>query len=129
MDGDKLEQIFERQAAFDQQLTQTRPETRGFSREEWIQKETLAMMDELGELINEVNYKWWKNPQPVDEQRVKEELVDVLHFLVSMCLKMDMDAQELCRRYLAKNQENFDRQNGKSAKAGYDLSERADHQK
>ena len=38
-------------------------------------------------------------------------------------IKMDMDADELLSRYIAKNKENFDRQNGLSAKAGYQSPE------
>lgn len=119
---DKLDEIFMMQAMFDEEVLQKRGLT-GISREEWIQKETLAMMDELSELLNEVNYKWWKNPKPIDEEAVKGELVDVLHFFTSMCLKMGMDGEELHRRYLEKNKENFDRQHGLSKKPGYALSE------
>lgn len=114
----RLEQIFFMQKCFDDELCQTR-NLGHITREEWIQKETLAMMDELSELINEVNYKWWKNPKPIDEDNVKGELVDILHFFVSMCLKMGMSAEELHALYLQKNQENFDRQHGKSKKPGY----------
>lgn len=115
---DKLEIIFEMQKKFDEDLAKKR-DLSGITRDQWIQKETLAMLSELSELIDEVNFKWWKNPKPVDEDRVKEELVDILHFFVSMCIKMGMDAEELCGRYLKKNKENFDRQNGLSDKEGY----------
>jgi len=46
--------------------------------------------------------------------------VDILHFFVSMCLKTGMDADELYRRYLEKNKENFARQHGTSEKKGYE---------
>ena len=81
------------------------------------------MTSELAELIDEVNFKWWKNPRPVDGDKVKDELVDILHFFVSMCLKSGMDAEELCRRYLEKNEENFARQHGTSEKKGYAMEE------
>ena len=80
---DKLETIFYWQNEFDSQVLQ-RPGNEKFTREEWVQKKVLAMVDELGEVLNEVNYKWWKNPKPIDENAVKEEMVDVLHFFVSM---------------------------------------------
>ncbi len=117
---DKLEQIFALQSAFDQELCEARG-LGDITREQWIQRETLAMISELAELIDEVNFKWWKNPKPVDEDAVKGELVDILHFLVSMCLKMGMGAEELHARYLAKNRENFQRQQGNTTKdpAGY----------
>ena len=116
---DKLESIFEYQNRFDSEVTEKRG-LQDIPMEQWIQKETLAMMSELSELIDEVNFKWWKNPKPVDTGKVKDELVDILHFFVSMCLKTGMDADELFRRYLDKNKENFARQNGTSEKKGYE---------
>lgn len=117
---DKLDTIFAYQNKFDTELMERRGLT-DIPMEQWIQKETLAMLSELAELIDEVNFKWWKNPRPVDVGKVKDELVDILHFFVSMCLKTGMDAQELCARYLDKNKENFDRQNGLSEKKGYEI--------
>lgn len=115
---DKLERIFEMQRGFQDELI-ARRNLEGISMERWLQMQTLAMVSELAELLDEVNFKWWKNPKPVDDGRVKEELVDILHFFTSMCLAAGLSAQELYERYLAKNQENFDRQNGRSAKPGY----------
>ena len=112
---DKLEHIFALQSAFDDALSRARS-LDGVTREQWIQRETLAMLSELAELIGEVNFKWWKNPKPVDETAVKGELVDLLHFLVSMCLKMGMTADELHALYTRKNRENFDRQQGNTDK-------------
>lgn len=119
---DKLETIFKYQALFDQELIEKRA-LQDISMEEWIQKETLAMMSELAELIDEVNFKWWKNKKPVDLDRVKEELVDILHFFISMCHKTGMDANELLERYMEKNAENFNRQKGLSTKEGYALKD------
>jgi dimeric dUTPase (all-alpha-NTP-PPase superfamily) len=115
---DKLESIFLWQNKFDTELAERRG-LQDIPMEQWIQKETLAMISELAELIDEVNFKWWKNEKPVDVDKVKDELVDILHFFVSMCLKTGMNAQELFQRYLDKNKENFDRQNGTSDKKGY----------
>ncbi len=119
---DKLQTIFEMQKSLNDEIKQKRNLT-GITKEEWMQKQTLAMLSEMAELIDEVNFKWWKNPKPVDEVKVKEELVDILHFFVSMCLIYDMDADELYNMYIDKNKENFDRQYGKSAKKGYDINE------
>ena len=116
---DILATIFERQKAFDDDLI-ARRNLGHITREEWIQMESLAIMDELSELINEVNYKWWKNPKPLDEAAIKEELIDILHFWASMCSKMGMSAQDVLDIYMAKNQENFNRQEGKSLKSGYE---------
>lgn len=116
---DKLETVFYWQKKFDDELIARRGLS-DITMEEWIQRETLAMMSELSELIDEVNYKWWKNPKEVSVDNVRDELVDILHFFVSMCIKSGMDASELTRRYMEKNRENFDRQNGLSAREGYE---------
>ena len=116
---DQLQEIFRLQKAFNDDLIERRG-LQGISDEEWIQKQTLAMLSEMAELLDEVNFKWWKNPKPVNPVAVKEELVDILHFFVSMCLRAGMTADELYEMYLAKNQENFRRQQGLSEKKGYE---------
>ena len=117
---DKLEQIFAYQKKFDDEIIEKR-ELSGITMEEWIQKETLAMISELAELLDEVNFKWWKNKKEVDVGLVRGELVDILHFFVSMCHKTGMDAELLYQLYMDKNKENFDRQKGLSEKKGYEL--------
>jgi len=115
---DKLDKIFELQRRFDDELI-TRRKLHDIDRTVWIQKEVLAIVSELSELLDEVNFKWWKNPKPLNEQAIKGELVDILHFFISMCIKMNMTAEELYSLYIEKNKENFDRQNGLSQKEGY----------
>ncbi|MBE5780956.1 MAG: dUTPase [Clostridiales bacterium] len=117
---DKLSEIFMMQTAFDDELIERR-HLESITMEEWMQKETIALIAELMEMLSEVNYKWWKNPKEINMDAVKEELVDVLHFFVSMCHKAGMDADELHARYLEKNKENFDRQHGRSKKPGYEV--------
>jgi len=116
---DKLECVFELQQKLDEDIMARRNLTH-WSAQEWIQKDVLAMIAELGELLNEVNFKWWKNPKQIDQAAINEELVDVFHFFVSMCLRAGMNADDLFQGYILKNKENFDRQYGRSAKKGYD---------
>lgn len=120
---DKLDIIFAMQEKFDQDVIKNR-HLEDIRPEEWIQKQTLAMLSELAELIAEVNFKWWKNPKEVNTDNVKEEIVDILHFFTGMCNRMGMGSQELYERYLAKNEENFKRQYGTSAKKGYELDKK-----
>lgn len=117
---DKLDIIFAMQEKFDQDVIKNRG-LQDVTPEEWIQKQTLAMLSELAELIAEVNFKWWKNPKPVVTDNVREELVDILHFFVGMCNRSGMGSEELFARYIKKNEENFKRQYGMSAKPGYSL--------
>ena len=116
---DKLDEIFAMQNLLDTEIVRLRQ--LDFPMDQWMQKEVLAMISELSEVLDEVNFKWWKNPKVVDQDALKNELVDVLHFFVSMCLKSGMTADELFSRYQAKNQENFDRQYGRSPKQGYEV--------
>lgn len=96
---DKLDVIFAMQEKFDQDVIRNRG-LEGVTPEQWIQKQTLAMLSELAELIAEVNFKWWKNPKPVNSDNVREELVDILHFFVGMCNRAGMGSEELFARYI-----------------------------
>ncbi|MBQ1520303.1 MAG: dUTPase [Clostridia bacterium] len=119
---DKLDVIFELQASLDRDIQ----ERRGldFPMERWIQKDVLAMVSELAELLDEVNFKWWKNEKPVDRGSLHGELVDILHFFISMCIRAGMTPEDLYNGYIAKNKENIDRQYGRSQKKGYDVNEK-----
>lgn len=119
---DKLEIIFEMQESLNNYISESRG--LNFSKDEWIQKRALALIEEVTEVLNELNYKWWKNPKQRNDDKLKEELVDVLHFFVGMCIDAGMTAEEMYQIYLKKNKENFDRQNGLSSKKGYSLDEK-----
>ncbi len=118
---DKLDMIFSMQSALNKEIRQAR--NLSFSSSEWIQKETLAMLSEMAEVLDEVNFKWWKNKKEIDEKALKEELIDILHFFISMCIDAGMTADEMLEIYSRKNQENLDRQHGLSSKEGYAVSE------
>lgn len=118
---DRLGQIFAWQTRFQEELVARRG--LDFDDRTWIQKQALALMVELGEVLEAAQFKWWKNPEPWDRAHLHEELVDVLHFYVAMCLAAGMSADDLYQGYLAKNQENFRRQAGQSAKSGYAAAE------
>lgn len=115
---DKLDKMFEMQKLLNDDIANRRDLDRS-DKSLWIQKQTLAMMSELAELIDEVNFKWWKNPKPLDDEKIKYEIVDIFHFFMSMCITAGMSADELYELYKNKNKENFDRQDGLSEKQGY----------
>lgn len=117
---DKLDTIFNMQAQLDKFIVEKR-NLENITNEEWIQKKSLALIAEVSELLNEVNFKWWKNPKELNKNAIKEELVDILHFYIGMCINMGMSAEEMYKIYLSKNEENYNRQIGKSDKKGYEL--------
>lgn len=116
---DKLDVLFRMQAGLDGYIR----EKRGldFTKGEWVCKKAQALMVELAEVVEEAHYKWWKNATEINDAALKEEIVDVLHFFLGMCIDSGMTADELFDIYLKKNKENYDRQNGLSAKSGYEL--------
>ena len=63
-----------------------------------------------------------KNPHALDNGNIREELCDMLHFLIGMCLEAGMNADDLYQVYLGKNRENFRRQDGQSEKKGYEVN-------
>lgn len=117
---DRLESMLTVQRELNEAIIQKRG-LQGIKQNEWMQKHILAMLSEMAELLDEVNFKWWKNPKPVNESALKEELVDILHFFLSLCLTAGMDAEEIFQIYKRKNAENFARQEGRSSKPGYSL--------
>jgi dimeric dUTPase (all-alpha-NTP-PPase superfamily) len=52
--------------------------------------------------------KPWKS-QVVDMAHVKEEAIDILHFLLALFNLMDMDADAIVEEYRRKNLVNYDR--------------------
>ncbi len=115
---DKLDELFALQKELDEEII-ARRELSDISMEQWVQKDILAIISELGEVLDEVNFKWWKNPKELDPSALSEELVDVLHFFLSMCIHAGLDAEKLHQIYIEKNKENFNRQLGRSKKPGY----------
>lgn len=114
---DKLDEIFVLQKELNSIIIDRGD--KDLTTEKQIQRLTLAMISELSELIDEVNFKWWKNPKPVDSGALKGEIVDVFHFFVCMCIAADLNPSELFALYKEKNSENIARQLGKSQKSGY----------
>jgi dimeric dUTPase (all-alpha-NTP-PPase superfamily) len=88
---------------------------------EWILNYARALQQELAELVDSVPWKWWAHYQKFDEQNARVEIVDMMHFLISLAQVMGMDAQALFEAYVKKNAVNHDRQN-----KGYLQKERDD---
>lgn len=77
---------------------------------------TVAIDSEIEEVRKGLNWKWWKNKKELDIEYLKEEWIDILHFWLSGCNTLGMDATEILERYIAKNKENFARQTGEVSK-------------
>ncbi|MAQ64009.1 dUTPase [bacterium] len=107
-----LEQIFEQQITLNKRINsklyediQKNPELK----REWFLKFEKALSQESAEAIDSLNWKWWKQDAD-DWDNVKVELVDMLHFWVSMCTIAGLDAKDVYDLYAKKNKLNFKRQ-------------------
>ena len=88
-------------------------------RREWFLKFEKALTQESAEAIDSLNWKWWKKDGD-DWDNIKIELVDMLHFWVSMCTIAGLTAEDVVDLYFKKNKLNHDRQDGGYKDGTYD---------
>ena len=117
-----LEQIFEQQKKLNTRINsrlyediQTDPQLK----REWFLKFEKALSQESAEAIDSLNWKWWKQDHD-DWDNVKVELVDMLHFWVSMCTIAGLEATDVFELYQKKNKLNFKRQDEGYQEGTYD---------
>lgn len=106
---DKLDQIFELQKELNRYLGYDLQNLSDDQKITWILNLTLALNQETGELIDTTPWKWWKKHQTLDLANSKKELIDILHFVISLALTLGMTPEELFQMYLEKNQVNHTR--------------------
>ena len=87
----------------------------------WILNYCLAIRQEVAELTDSVPWKWWAKYQKYDEQNVRVEIVDILHFLISLAQVAGMSADDVFQAYCKKNEVNFKRQD-----SGYEVKDESD---
>jgi dimeric dUTPase (all-alpha-NTP-PPase superfamily) len=80
---------------------------------QWLRKYLEALTDESKELGEELLWKWWSKDK-LDMQNIRVEIVDQLHFWLSLAITAGMDAEKVFDIYVQKNKVNIERQN-----AGY----------
>lgn len=73
-----------------------------------------AIIHECVELQRETNFKWYKKPKELDMPHIKEELVDIQHFVVQLAIELGMTPEELIEEYNKKLDTNIER-----ARTGY----------
>ena len=82
----------------------------------WLANYLRALQEEGRELSEEIPWKWWSK-ESLDMDSIRVEIVDMLHFWISLALASGLDAKEVHRLYLLKNEVNLMRQ-----ETGYDAS-------
>jgi len=89
----------------------------------WLLNYCRALSQEIAELTDSVPWKWWAKYQKYDRDNVRVEIVDMLHFLVSLAQVAGMDAGDVHYLYMKKNRVNFDRQD-----SGYTTKDESDNE-
>ena len=117
-----LQEIFEKQIELNKkiepklyELIKEDPELK----RRWFLNYELALRQESAEAVDSLNWKWWKKDEE-DWDNIKIELVDMLHFWVSMCTVAGLSAQDVVELYFKKNKLNHDRQNQGYKEGTYD---------
>ena len=91
-------------------------------RQQWLLNYCRAMDQELAELVDCVPWKWWASYQKFDKQNARVEIVDLLHFLISLAQVMEMTPDELFESYTKKHIVNIARQD-----SGYTIKDESDN--
>ncbi|MDR0517888.1 MAG: dUTPase [Fibromonadaceae bacterium] len=82
---------------------------------EWLRKYLEALTDESKELGEELLWKWWSKDK-LNMQNIRVEIVDQLHFWLSLAITAGMDAEKVFDIYMQKNKVNIERQNSSYSK-------------
>lgn len=121
--NDKLFTIFELQKKFNKSVGVDTDEISKDeqSQQQWILNYCRAVQQEVSELVDCCKWKWWASYQSFDKQNSRVEVVDLVHFVISLAQVLGMTPDDLYQSYLKKNEINFKRQeNGYSVKDNND---------
>lgn len=108
----ELDEIFKRQVELNERILPTLYKDikeDSVIKREWFLKFERALSQELAEAVDSVNWKWWKK-QEDNWNNAKIELIDILHFWVSMCTVAGLSAKDVIDLYNKKNDLNHKRQ-------------------
>lgn len=87
---------------------------------QWIDRMIWAMGDEVRELQEEIPKKWWSK-DPVNIQNARVEVIDILHFWVSVSMMLGLDADKVFDIYKQKHSVNINRQ-----ETGYNKADKSE---
>lgn len=102
---DKLDILFEMQ----KDLEKLMQERFGYAEKPTLEMLSGALIHEAVEFRDCLGWKWW-SAKPENKEAAKEELADILHFVVSLALALGLSAEDLFAHYVTKNKINVLRQ-------------------
>lgn len=107
---DRLDQLFELQRGLNERIGINVGQLSEKERREWLLQYCRAMSQEIAELTDCVPWKWWAKYQEFDLQNARVEIVDLLHFLISLAQVAGMSADDMFTAYTKKHEVNQQRQ-------------------
>ncbi|MBO5254516.1 MAG: dUTPase [Opitutales bacterium] len=107
---DKLEEIFKMQFELNKRIGIDSSNMSDEEKIKWTLNYSRALAQENAELVDSLPWKWWAKYQNFDIQNARVEVVDMLHFLVSLAQVLGMTADDFYQAYAKKNQINHGRQ-------------------
>lgn len=119
---DKLAAIFYLQRLLNKRIGVDTDHMDEAQRQQWLLNYSRAMSQEVAELVDCVPWKWWASYQKFDKQNARVEIVDLLHFLVSLAQVMEIQPDELFEAYTKKHLVNLQRQD-----SGYTVKDENDN--
>jgi len=107
---DKLEEIFRLQEQLNLKIGVDTPRMTDEQCQQWVLNYCRAMSQEIAELTDSVPWKWWAKYQKFDKQNARVEVIDLLHFLISIAQVLGMTPEDFYEAYAKKHQVNLARQ-------------------
>ena len=107
---DKLNEIFQMQQALNLKIGVDTANMTEEQRVQWVLNYCRAMTQEIAELTDSVPWKWWAKYQKFDKQNARVEVVDLLHFLISIAQVLEMTPEDFSEAYAKKHKVNLARQ-------------------
>lgn len=118
---DKLEEIFKMQYELNKRIGIDAAALGEEERIKWTLNYIRALQQEAAELTDSLPWKWWAKYQKFDIQNARVEVVDMLHFLISIAEVLGMKSEDFYQAYLKKNEINHKRQD-----SGYKVKDEDD---
>jgi len=107
---DKLEEIFRLQEQLNKRIGVDTTRLTDEQRQQWVLNYCRALSQEVAELTDSVPWKWWAKYQKFDKQNARVEVIDLLHFLISIAQVLEMTHADFYEAYTKKHRVNLARQ-------------------
>jgi dimeric dUTPase (all-alpha-NTP-PPase superfamily) len=107
---DKLDEIFRLQEQLNLKIGVDTAHMNDEQRQQWVLNYCRAMTQEIAELTDSVPWKWWAKYQKFDKQNAKVEVIDLLHFLISIAQVLEITPEDFYEAYAKKHKVNLARQ-------------------